>query len=75
LPIGCTLNNPDDGRFGTPLLVLLAGADESIGPVNERLIVSDRWNNAMTTARIDLVILRIFLIDHEDFLLRLMETR
>jgi hypothetical protein len=75
--------------IGTPLLTRLAGADESIGPVKERLVVSDEWNNAMfkdvskclgdyscnvSTARIDLVTLRSFLIDHEEFLMRLVEN-
>jgi len=75
--------------IGTPLLARLAGADESIGPVKERLVVSDEWNNAMfkdvkkclgnyscnvSTARIDLVTLRSFLIDHEEFLMRLVEN-
>jgi hypothetical protein len=75
--------------IGTPLLTRLASADESIGPVKERLVVSDEWNNAMfqdmrkcldeyscsvSTASIDLPALRIFLIDNEEFLMRLVEN-
>jgi hypothetical protein len=75
--------------FGTPLLTRLSGTDESIGPVKERLVVSTTWNAAMfkdmqkyfdnytcsvSLARIDLEDFRRFLIDHEEFLLRLVEN-
>jgi hypothetical protein len=75
--------------FGTPLLTRLTGTDESIGLVKERLVVSTTWNAAMfkdmqkcfddytcsvSLARIDLEDFRRFLIDHEEFLLRLVEN-
>jgi len=75
--------------FGTPLLTRLTGSDERIGPVKERLIVTTSWNTAMfkdlqkcfddytcsvSLARIDLEDFRRFLIDHEEFLLRLVEN-
>jgi hypothetical protein len=75
--------------FGTPLLARLTGADERIGPVKERLVVTATWNTAMfkdmrkclddytcsvSLARIDLEDFRRFLIDHEEFLLRLVEN-
>jgi hypothetical protein len=75
--------------FGTPLLARLTGADERIGPVKQRLVVTASWNTAMfkdmqkclddyscgiSFARIDLEDFRRFLIDHEEFLLRLVEN-
>jgi len=75
--------------FGTPLLARLTVADESIGPVKQRLVVTTTWNTAMfkdvrkcldeyscsvSMARIDLEDFRRFLIDHEEFLLRLVEN-
>jgi hypothetical protein len=75
--------------FGTPLLARLSGTDERIGPVKERLVVTATWNKAMfkdmrkclddytcsvSLARIDLEDFRKFLIDHEEFLLRLVEN-
>ncbi len=75
--------------FGTPLLARLTGTDESIGPVKQRLVITATWNKAMfkdmqkclddhscsvSLARIDLEDFRKFLIDHEEFLLRLVEN-
>jgi hypothetical protein len=75
--------------FGTTLITRLTGADESIGPVKQRLVVNTNWNEAMfkdmrkclddytcsvSLARIDLEDFRKFLIDHEEFLLRLVEN-
>ena len=74
---------------GTPLLVLLTGADENIGPVKQRLVVTNTWNTgtfqdmgkclddytcSVSIARIDLESFRKFLIDNEEFLLRLVEN-
>jgi hypothetical protein len=67
----------------------LTGADEHIGPVKQRLVVTASWNTAMlkdmrkcldnyscsvSLARIDLEDFRRFLIDHEGFLRRLVEN-
>ena len=75
--------------FGTPLLARLTGADERIDPVKQRLVVNATWNAAMfedmrkclddyscsvSLPRIDLEDFRKFLIDHEEFLLRLVEN-
>jgi hypothetical protein len=75
--------------IGTPLLSRLTGSDDTICQVKERLVVTATWNTAMfqevrkyligysghvSPARIDLEDLRIFLIDHEEFLLRLAEN-
>jgi hypothetical protein len=75
--------------IGTPLLAQLTGADTTIDKVKQRLVIGKEWNNAMfkevrrcledyscsvSTARIDLHTLRSFLIDHEEFLMRLVEN-
>ena len=75
--------------LGTPLIARLTGADDTIGPVKERLVVTANWNAAMfyemrkcldeyscsvSILRINLEDLRAFLIDHEDFLLRIVEN-
>jgi hypothetical protein len=75
--------------IGTPLLAQLTGADTTIDQVKQRLVVDNEWNNAMfkevrkcieeyscsvSPARIDLQTLRSFLIDHEEFLMRLVEN-
>ena len=75
--------------LGTPLIARLTGADDTIGPVKERLVVTANWNAAMfyemrkcldeyacsvSILRINLEDLRAFLIDHEEFLLRIVEN-
>jgi len=75
--------------FGTPLLARLTSSDESAGTVKQRLVVTATWNTAMfedmqkclddytcsiSLARIDLEDFRRFLIDNEEFLLRLVEN-
>ncbi len=75
--------------FGTPLLARLTGGDERIGPVKKRLVVTATWDMARfkdmqkclddyscsaSLTRIDLEDFRRFLIDHEEFLLRLVEN-
>jgi len=75
--------------LGTPLIARLTSADDTIGPVKERLVVTATWSAAMfsemrkcldeytcsvSIIRIDLEDLRAFLIDHEDFLLRIVEN-
>lgn len=75
--------------LGTPLIARLTNADDTIGPIKERLVVTSTWNTVMfkdmqkclddyscsvSLARIDLEDFRKFLIDHEEFLLRLVEN-
>jgi hypothetical protein len=75
--------------LGTPLLVRLTSADERINEVKQRLVVTANWNTLMfqdmrkcldehtcsvSINRINPEDLRMFLIDHEEFLLRLVEN-
>jgi hypothetical protein len=75
--------------IGTPLLAQLSGADTTIEQVKQRLVVGTEWNSAMfheikeclnsytcnvAITRVDMEVLRNFLLGHEDFLLRLVEN-
>jgi hypothetical protein len=75
--------------IGIPLLAQLSKADTSLDAVKQRLVIGNDWRNEMfrdvqeclnnyscTVAftRVDTPALREFLINHEDFLLRLVEN-
>jgi len=75
--------------IGTPLLAQLAEADTSIDSVKPRLVIGDDWRNEMfrdvqdclnnytcsvVITRINMESLRVYLVSHEDFLIRLVEN-
>jgi len=75
--------------IGTPLLAQLARADPSIETIKNRLVISADWHNSMfkdvqeclntytcnvDINRIDMDVLREFLVSNEDFVLRLVEN-
>jgi hypothetical protein len=74
---------------GTPLLVMLARADPCIGSLRQRLVVRDSWKKedfiqvkkvlgeydcGVDIHRVDLDAVREFLMNNQDFLLRLEEN-
>ncbi|WP_440951343.1 hypothetical protein [Methanosphaerula subterraneus] len=74
---------------GTPLLRVLAGADPTIDQIKDRLVVGADWENkrflevraclntytcGMAIHQVDMDGLRTFLVNQEDFLLRLVEN-
>jgi hypothetical protein len=76
-------------QIGTPLLAQLIKADTAIDAVKEHLVIGTDWHNAMfkdvqvclknhtcsvAIDHVDLDELRSFLINNEDFLLRLVEN-
>jgi hypothetical protein len=76
-------------KIGTPLLAQLIKADNAIDAVKEHLVIGTDWHNAMfkdvqvclknhtcsvAIDHVDLDELRSFLINNEDFLLRLVEN-
>lgn len=75
--------------IGTPLLAQLTLADSSIDSIKQRLVIGADWHNNMFYdiqqclnnytchigfSRVDTAALREFLVNHEDFLLRLAEN-
>jgi hypothetical protein len=74
---------------GTPLVARLAESDTSLSQIHERLVIGDGWNSAMfadikafmsnyicsiDSSRTDLEGLRKFLVDREEFMIRLVEN-
>jgi hypothetical protein len=75
--------------IGTPLLARISGSDPTLDQIKSRLVVGDTWDTArfaevkecLTTYScsvditwIDIEALRTFLVDNEDFLLRIVEN-
>lgn len=76
-------------NLGTPLISKLVKADETIGRIQEHLVIGTEWHNeqfhdvevclkdhscSIALERVDVEALRKFLLTNEDFLLRLVEN-